>query len=49
MVEVKINWTLCIGEVFLLGCFPKETSPTRGVRFLGLGFVKMFTYFLRLP
>ena len=49
MVDVKINWTLRIGEVFLLGRFPKETSPTRGVQFLGLWFVKVFTYFLRLP
>ena len=42
MVEVKINWTLCIGEV-------RKPRLPGGVRFLGLWFVKMFTYLLRLP
>ena len=42
MVDVKINWTLGIGEV-------RKPRLPGGVPFLGLWFVKMFTYFLRLP
>ena len=42
MVDVRINETLCTGEVFLLGCFPQETSPAAwGV----LCFIEMSDYF----
>ena len=39
MVDVRITWTLCIGEV-------RNLAYQGGVSFLGLWFVKMFTHFL---